>query len=151
MRYQLVAIGRLRRGFAAEGCRFYGERLSAYAKLETLELREGRGTPEEVKRSEGEALLRAASGYRVALDEGGEAFGSAALAGTITALELRGVSLLSLLVGGAAGHGAALKDGVERSWSLSPLTLPHDLARLVLLEALYRAETIRAGHPYHRA
>ena len=57
---------------------------------------------------------------------------------------------MSLLIGGAAGHSGVLREKVDAAWSLSKLTLPHELARLVLLESLYRAETIRAGHPYHR-
>jgi 23S rRNA (pseudouridine1915-N3)-methyltransferase len=65
-------------------------------------------------------------------------------------LETQSISTLSLLLGGAEGHSENLKKQAKELWSLSPLTLPHDLARLVLLEQLYRAETIRAGHPYHR-
>ena len=61
------------------------------------------------------------------------------------------MSQISFLLGGANGHGAALKARADERWSLSKLTLPHELARLVLLEQLYRAETLRAGHPYHRA
>ena len=150
MRYQLLAIGRLKRGFAKAGCEFYAKRLEAYAKLETAEFKEGKGNPNEVKERESEALLGAAGGYIVVLDERGEGMDSRGLAGKIGALELRGVSAMSLLIGGAEGHSDTLKERADERWSLSNLTLPHELARLVLLEALYRAETIRAKHPYHR-
>ena len=75
---------------------------------------------------------------------------SAAWAARIGELEVRSVGQVSFLLGGAGGHSRALKNRADELWSLSKLTLPHELARLVLLEQLYRAETIRAGHPYHR-
>ncbi|UCH26083.1 MAG: 23S rRNA (pseudouridine(1915)-N(3))-methyltransferase RlmH [Trueperaceae bacterium] len=150
MRYRLIAIGQLKRGFYAEACRHYQKRLQALAKLELLELKEGKGSAQEVQASESRALLRAANGYLIALDERGWQGGSRELAARIGALENRGVSQICLLVGGAEGHHPTLLSEVDERWSLSELTLPHELARLVLLEQLYRAETIRAGHPYHR-
>ncbi len=118
--------------------------------MDVLELKEGRGPPEQVKQQEGEALLKAASGYLIALDEGGAQHRSEAYAARVSALETGGRGQISLLIGGANGLSDALKGAVNELWSLSNLTLPHDLARLVLLEQLYRLETIRAGHPYHR-
>lgn len=151
MRYRIIAIGPLKRGFCASGCAFYLARLAAYAKTEVRELPSSKTKDAEAAREqESAALLRAALGYRIALDESGEALTSRRLAATLSGLELRGLSSLDLLIGGAEGHSEALKREVEARWSLSPLTLPHELARLVLLEQLYRAETIRAGHPYHR-
>ena len=147
----MLAIGALKRGFYRDGAAFYVKRLSAYAKVEVLELREGRGSDvESVKAQESEALLGRAEGYLISLDERGEMLDSKALAERLTQLEVRGVSGVSLLIGGAAGHSEKVRERVDASWSLSKLTLPHELARLVLLESLYRAETIRAGHPYHR-
>lgn len=151
MRYQIMAIGQLKRGFYAEGCQFYIDRLKAYAKLELVELKEAKDrTPEQIKELESTALLQAASGYTIALDEQGKTLTSKQLAQTLTQLENSGISTLSLLIGGAEGHSQSLKKQVQALWRLSDLTLPHDLARLVLLEQLYRAETIRARHPYHR-
>ena len=115
-----------------------------------LELKEGRGSPQQSVEQEGTALLGAATGYLVALDERGFEHTSASWAARVGELETRSVSQLSFLLGGANGHGDALKNRVDERWSLSKLTLPHELARLLLLEQLYRAETIRAGHPYHR-
>jgi 23S rRNA (pseudouridine1915-N3)-methyltransferase len=150
MRYQIIAVGQLKRSFLAEGCDFYLGRLKNYAKTELLEVEaKGKGV-KEAKRLEGDALLRAASGYLICLDEQGEQLSSKALADRLNHLELKGISTISLLLGGAAGHSEQLKQQAQALWSLSRLTLPHELARLVLLEQLYRAETIRAGHPYHR-
>lgn len=150
MKYRVVAIGRLKRGFLAAGCAHFLERLAPYAKVEQLELKEGRGSAAQVSEQEGTALLGAASGYLIALDERGLEHSSASWAARISELENRSVGQVSFLLGGANGHSDALRGAVHELWSLSRLTLPHELARLVLLEQLYRTETIRAGHPYHR-
>ena len=150
MRYQLVTIGQLKRGFIREGCQHFLARLEKYAKVEVVELKEGKGRAEEVAVQEGEALLKAASGYLIALDERGKERRSAELAERITTLENQSIGQISLLIGGAEGLSDEVKRRVDESWSLSKLTLPHELARLILLEQLYRLETIRSGHPYHR-
>lgn len=150
MRYRLIAVGRLKRGFFGAGCQHYVERLRPLARLEMVELREGRGAAAAVREAESTALLAAAQGRTVALDEHGRALDTRTLAEHLDALEVRGISQLSLLVGGAEGHAPWLRERTDEAWSLSPLTLPHELARLVLLEQLYRVETLRAGHPYHR-
>jgi 23S rRNA (pseudouridine1915-N3)-methyltransferase len=151
MRYQLVAIGSLKRSFYAGGCKFFLERLKPFGKFELIELKETQSDNAlKVKAQEGAALLAAASGYLVGLDERGKQFKSVEVADWISALENRGVSKMSFLLGGAEGHSEELKSQCAFLWSLSSLTFPHDLARLVVVEQLYRAETIRAGHPYHR-
>ena len=151
MRYHLVTIGSVKRKFYADGCAFYLKRLKNYAKVDVLEIKEHKTSQAEtVKQIESEALLKATSGFVIALDETGKTFTSEKLAQRITTLENQSTSLVSILIGGAEGHSETLKKTVNELWSLSLLTLPHELARLVLLEQLYRAETIRAGHPYHR-
>jgi 23S rRNA (pseudouridine1915-N3)-methyltransferase len=151
VRYRLVAIGKLRRGFYQAGCEHYRKRLRAYAEIEVIELKEASGQGAEVVRQrEGAALLEQVRGKLVALDERGKRLGSLELAEKLSAFELRGISQLTLLIGGAEGLSDEVKRAARERWSLSSLTLPHELARLVLLEQLYRAETIRAGHPYHR-
>ena len=151
MRYRLISIGLPRRGFMAEASDHYARRLRAYAKLDVVGLKEAHAQGADATRTaESLALRSAASGHVVALDERGRRFGTAELARRVTELETRGVSRLSLLVGGAEGHAPELLEEVDESWSLSSLTMPHELARLVLLEQLYRIETLRAGHPYHR-
>lgn len=150
MRYRVVAVGKLKETFYKGGVQHYLTRLRALAPCELIEVREGRGEPGSVRRAEGSALLSAADGHVVALHESGATFGTRQLAQHVDKLELSGVSRVTLLIGGANGHDAELLARVNESWSLSELTFPHDLARLVLLEQLYRLETVRAGHPYHR-
>ncbi len=151
MRYHIIAVGQLKRGFYADACQHYVQRLQGYAKVALTEVREAKTRQvEQGKQLESSALLQAASGYAIAIDERGTQYRSGELAGFIDQLELRGISSISLLIGGADGHSDELRRQVKACWSLSALTLPHELARLVLLEQLYRLETIRAGHPYHR-
>ncbi|MEZ4630397.1 MAG: 23S rRNA (pseudouridine(1915)-N(3))-methyltransferase RlmH [Deinococcales bacterium] len=151
MRYRIIAIGQLKRGFYQEGCDFYQKRLGNYAKFEVLERKEAHHSDaNKVQTLEGEALLSLVQGYTIALDERGKRFKSRELADRVSQLEQQGISQISLLIGGAEGHGPALKERCDDLWSLSDLTLAHELARLMLLEQLYRIESIRAGHPYHR-
>ena len=151
MRYRVVAVGRLKERFYQEACLHYLTRLGHLTSCEFVEVREARAqSADAVREVEGRALLAHVQGLAVALDEHGRAFGTTALARHVSGLENRGVSSLTLLIGGAEGHGPEVRSAVSESWSLSSLTLPHDLARLVLLEQLYRIETVRAGHPYHR-
>lgn len=150
MRYRVVAVGRLKEQFYRAGVEHYLGRLRALAPCEVVEVREGRGDKAAIQRAEGAALLAASSDYVVALHEGGSLFRTREMARQVSELELAGISRISLLIGGAEGHDEELLAAVQARWSLSPLTFPHDLARLVLMEQLYRVESFRAGHPYHR-
>jgi 23S rRNA (pseudouridine1915-N3)-methyltransferase len=150
VRYRVVAVGKLREPFYRTACAHYLARLRALTPCEVIEVREGRGAPDAVKRAEGQALLIAADGHVIALDEGGATLTTRQFAERIGQLELAGTSRVTLLIGGAEGHDDATRAAVNETMSLSRLTFPHDLARLVLLEQLYRIETVRAGHPYHR-
>lgn len=151
MRYKIAAVGRLRRGFYADGCSHYLNRIQAFGRAEVIEVKDARGGDAEQQLSmEADALLAAADGRLIALDEKGRSFRSLELAGRLDELELSGDSTVTLVIGGAEGLHDKVRKAAQELWSLSPLTLPHELARLVLLEQLYRAETIRKGHPYHR-
>ncbi len=86
----------------------------------------------------------------VLLDESGTHLKSQALAIRIAEWQLDGRDL-SFIIGGPDGVSAACRARADFTWALSPLTLPHGLARVVLAEALYRAWSLQAGHPYHRA
>ena len=120
--------------------------------LEVTELAEARGSAAEVKRREGEAILAAlpAQALAVALDMGGEAPDSEALAARLDGW-LGGQRPLCFVIGGAEGLSAAVMARADHAVSLGRLTWPHMLARVMLAEQLYRARSITQGHPYHRA
>ena len=86
----------------------------------------------------------------VVLDVTGRSFSTEALAGRLADWQMSGDNV-SLVIGGPDGVEPALLQEAELCWSLSPLTLPHPLVRVVLVEQIYRAWTINAGHPYHRS
>jgi len=143
VRWRIVGVGKPKLAYAREGVRLYLERLAPMARVETVFVRPGR--------REAAALLEASEGwYRVVLDERGRTLRSHELAERITALELRGVGKAALIVGGAEGLAPQVRAAADWVWSLSPLTLQHELALLVALEQLYRAYTIKRGSAYHR-
>lgn len=147
---RVIAVGRLRSGPEAELFARYAARLRPALGL--TELAEGVGAPAEVKRREGAALLAALPdpAFTVALDGGGDAPSSERLA----ALLERWLGLsrpVCFLIGGAEGLTSDVLARADVALSLGPLTWPHALVRAMLAEQLYRAQSILAGHPYHRA
>jgi 23S rRNA (pseudouridine1915-N3)-methyltransferase len=147
---RLIAVGRLRDGPEAELFARYNARLRP--KLAVTEVAEARGAPAEVKRREGAALLAAlpASAFVVTLDPGGEAPDSEALARLLDRWLAAGRPVC-FVIGGAEGLDAPVIARADFVLSLGPLTWPHFLARAMLAEQVYRARSIAAGHPYHRA
>lgn len=151
MRYRIAAVGKLRRGFIRDGCERYARLLGQMTKYELIEVRDQSALgADEARRRHDAELLAAGDGLLVALDERGTLADTETLAKRIDQFDVRGDSKLTLYIGGPDGHGEELLASVHQTWSLSPLTFPHELARLVLLEQLYRVETLRSGHPYHR-
>lgn len=149
MRFLLCAVGTPRPPLAA-AIADYEARAGRYWPLDVRTVREGRGDAAAVRRQEGERLREAAGTARlVACAEDGEALASAAFAARVARWqeEARDVAFL---VGGAHGLDGPVVAAAERRLALAPFTLPHELARLVLAEQLYRAGTIRRGEPYHK-
>ena len=143
-------MGRLKPGPEAALFELYNARLRP--PLAVTEIPEGRGSPAEIRRREGEALLAAlpAGALLVAMDLGGEQPDSAAFAALTTRWEESGKPL-AFAIGGAEGLDPAVQARAQARLSLGPMTWPHFLVRGLLAEQLYRAQAIRAGHPYHRA
>jgi 23S rRNA (pseudouridine1915-N3)-methyltransferase len=109
----------------------------------------GQYSDDHVRERESKALLAAAEGHgsRVALDRSGTLFTSEEIAAK---LERWSQPSVAFLIGGPLGHSQALLARCEAAWSLSPLTLPHELVRVIVAEQLYRALSIRRGTPYHK-
>ena len=140
MKVEVFTIGKPRLRFVREGVEEYTKRLQRYAPVALRFL----ATPED--------QLRASAGaFRVVLDERGELPTTAEFAQKVKRWKLSGVKRVAYLIGGADGHPETVRRAADWTLALSRLTLQHELALLVLLEQLYRVETLLAGHPYHRA
>ncbi len=147
---RVIAIGRLRDAPEAALFARYAERMRP--KLALTEIPEARGAPAEIKRREAAALLGALpdGAFAVALDQAGEAPDSARLA-VLLDRWLGSGRPVCFLIGGAEGLDGAVLARADVALSLGALTWPHFLVRAMLAEQLYRARSIAAGHPYHRA
>lgn len=145
MRLHILAIGKPRLAFAKAGVAEYLARFPAKNGVEIESLRAS-------TREEESALLlsRSEGMLRVVLDEHGKQVTSRDLARKLSDWELHRAKSVAFLIGGADGHTDELRRTADWCWSLSPLTLQHELALVVLLEQLYRARCINAGTPYHR-
>jgi 23S rRNA (pseudouridine1915-N3)-methyltransferase len=150
----IVAVGRLK-GWAADGCDDYLARLQRYFSVEVVEVPEedmNRYPAEEVLAAEGERLLKRlpAGAHVVALDrERGKLLSSEELARKLSSLGVSGRSHVAFVVGGPLGISPELLERSDERLSFGPITLPHALARVVLLEQLYRAVKIERGEKYH--
>ncbi|EKT61458.1 23S rRNA (pseudouridine(1915)-N(3))-methyltransferase RlmH [Providencia burhodogranariea] len=155
MKLQLIAVGTKMPDWVQTGFMDYLHRFPKDMPFELIEVPAGkRGKNADIKRileKEGELMLAAVGkGNRiVTLDIPGERWDTPKLANQLESWKQDGRSV-SLLIGGPEGLAPACKDAAIQSWSLSPLTLPHPLVRVLVAESLYRAWSITTNHPYHR-
>ena len=148
-----MAVGKDRSGLYAPAVEEYARRLARHVKLEIVEVPEARrhaGTP-RAKEEEGEAILARLSERErvVLLDERGKEETSLEFARRVERW-LANAQDVALVIGGADGLAPAVRERAQESLALSRMTLAHRLARLVLVEQLYRAVTILRGEPYHK-
>jgi 23S rRNA (pseudouridine1915-N3)-methyltransferase len=149
MTIHIIAAGRMRQG--VEQSLFDQFRRRVTWPVQLTEVEEKRKLkPTELKLREGERLLNAVpqAARCVVLDERGKAFSSAAFAARLEDWMADGD--IAFLIGGADGHAKAVQDRANPLLSLGPATWPHLLIRGLLMEQLYRAQSILSGHPYHR-
>lgn len=155
MRIRLLAVGTRMPGWVDEGFADYAKRLSGDISLELVEITAGKRLKAtdlaRVKEQEGEALLSALRPQErvIALDVLGRSLATEDLAATLKDWQVDGRPA-ALLVGGPEGLSKAALDRADEKWSLSRLTLPHPLVRIVVAEQVYRAWSLLKGHPYHR-
>lgn len=151
----MAAVGKPRDAALAAAIHDFEARAAHYWPLEVVEVKEesarGGVTPAQVMEREGERLAaKVPRGALVVLcDPGGEAMDSRAFADWLQQQRERARDVV-FVIGGAFGIGAPLRQGSARRLALAPWTLPHELARLVLVEQLYRAGTLLRGEPYHK-
>ena len=145
MKLRICVIGKPKLPYARAGLAEYEKRLNRYVKLELLHVKEG------TQAQEGQRLLEASEGYkRVVLDERGQMVDTPALKARLEGWAMQAEKGVAFLIGGAEGHAQAVRDQADWLLALSQLTLQHELALVVLLEQLYRVETLKKGEPYHR-
>ena len=155
MRVRVIAVGERMPRWVDEVFADYAKRLPAALKPALTQIPAGargagRGAPEAV-RAEGERILAALAprDFVIALDEHGREFTTREFAAWLKNRMQDGRDL-AFLIGGPDGHAPEVLARADLKWSLSPLTLPHALVRVVLGEQLYRVHTVLSGHPYHR-
>lgn len=153
MRMKFIWIGKLRERFARDGCEHYMGKLGRHFRLEELTLKDAPGKlpPEEKVRREGEAILAKLrpGDMPVILDERGREPTSRELAKHVRDWTETANQTPVFIIGGPFGLSQEVKKAARQTLSLSRMTLPHELARLMLLEQLYRAGEILRGSPYH--
>lgn len=155
MEIALLAVGTRLPAWVNDGFETYRKRLPAQLALRLEEIPPGQRRPREptesAVRAEGEQLLRraASADLVIALDERGRQWSSLELSAALEDWQIHSPRV-AILVGGPDGLSDACRDEARRLWSLSRLTLPHALVRVLVAEQIYRAWTILQGHPYHR-
>lgn len=156
MRYTVVAVGKLKERFWAQACAEYVKRLGAYGKVDVREVADidpaKASGVEASRRREGEAILATLPerSHVILLAIEGRERSSEDFSARLDELALRGSSDLAFVIGGSDGVSDAVRARADETLSFGPITLPHNLARVVLLEQIYRACKISRGEPYHK-
>ncbi|MBU3827512.1 MAG: 23S rRNA (pseudouridine(1915)-N(3))-methyltransferase RlmH [Candidatus Anaerobiospirillum merdipullorum] len=156
MKVHLIAIGTKMPAWVTTAFEEYQKRLPEYFALQLHELpmerRDGRASVQKLMEKEGQLILKALPkrAYVICLDEHGKEMTSVQLAKRVEFLQSQGCDA-AIIIGGPDGLAPEIKALAQEMWALSKLTLPHPLVRVILAETLYRAWSISAGLPYHRA
>lgn len=143
MKIHIITVGEPKLDYAKDGWDLYTKRLARYHTLRTTSV------PDKRAYDSNYLLERAGDAYKIVLDVLGKSLDSAALAKLLDEHAQYGRELC-FMIGGPEGLPREVIDRADLRLSLSSLTFPHDLAMVVTAEALYRASTINAGHPYHK-
>ena len=159
MQIAIVAVGKVREQFIRTGLQVYASRLAPCHKLTFIDLPEER-IPDRASGREKAGIMHATwerfllhgprSAVTIALDQGGDLLSSEELASRLKGYELEGKGSLAFLIGGPLGLPGAVRTKADSVLSLSPMTFPHQLVRLILVEQLYRAACINRNIPYHK-
>ncbi|MBW1670079.1 MAG: 23S rRNA (pseudouridine(1915)-N(3))-methyltransferase RlmH [Deltaproteobacteria bacterium] len=155
LRLSLIWVDKTRDTWLRAGIEHYIEKIEHYVHVKVLHVRGVRFArkmkPDEVMKREAKSIIKALpkGAFTVALDVKGRMLNSPGFARMLTDLEARGVRDLAMVIGGASGLAPEIIKRADKRLSLSPMTFTHDMARLILVEQIYRACTIKAGEPYH--
>ncbi len=157
MNVNVIAVGKLKEGYLRDGCAEYCKRLQAFCRIRVIELPEHR-LPEmpsqreidAALQAEGRAILREAKGLIIPLCIEGKEISSKELSAYLQKQAVLGVSEVSFVIGSSFGLSDTVKSAGGLRLSMSKMTFPHQLARMMLLEQIYRAFSIAAGTRYHK-
>ncbi len=152
---RIIAIGKTKGAWAKDAQSHYQKLLGKFCKLEIIELPEkatsGDGSVASLKSEEAARIEKRLTGaFRICLDQHGKAFTSEALAEKLSALMSNSHGAIEMVIGGAYGLDENFRDSSDLILSLSSLTLSHQIARVTLLEQLFRCFSILANTPYHK-
>ena len=157
MKLNLLCVGRMSIPFLDAGCTEFADRLKRYLPLTITEVKEHKtGRKQDIKKiiaTEGDQLLQRipSNSFVIALDQGGKSFSSEKLAELMNKHMVQSIPGWTLLIGGPYGLSDSLRQRADLTLSFSPMTLTHQMARLLLLEQLYRCCTIIRNEPYHHS
>jgi len=159
MKITLISVGKLKEKYLTMAVEEYSKRLSRYCNLEMIELpdektpdRASAATEEQIKRKEGERILKAMGDdeYIIALVIEGKMLSSVELASKIDTLGISGISHITFIIGGSLGLSDEVMKRADFHLSFSKMTFPHQLMRVFLLEQIYRTYRINSNQPYHK-
>ena len=154
MRIEVLAVGRLKERFWRDAAEEYIKRLGPYSTLRVVEIADRDSGRDESRAlaEEGADIVRALpdGAHVVALEIGGKQRSSEEFSAHLDELGLSGRSSVAFVIGGSVGLSAEVLARADERMSLGPMTLPHNLARVGILEQLYRAFRISRGEPYHK-
>lgn len=159
MNISIVTVGKLKEKYLKQGIDEYLKRLTAYAKVEIIEVADEKAPEElsalemeQVKQKEGERILAKISqdAYVIALAINGKMESSEQLADSLDKLATYGRSKIAFVIGGSLGLSGEVVKRADEQLSFSKMTFPHQLMRLILVEQIYRAFRINRGEPYHK-
>lgn len=159
MNIKIISVGKIKEKYLKSAIKEYSKRLSRYCKLSHIEVSDEKAPEnlsqaemEAVKDKEGEGILKSIKDgtYIIALDIQGKMISSEEFAAKLDKLAIQGKSNIAFIIGGSLGLSKEVLKKADLKMSFSPMTFPHQLMKVVLLEQVYRGFRINRGEPYHK-
>jgi len=152
MRIKLVCVGKLKEKYLKDACSEYLKRISGFGRIEIIEVQDEKDDRHDSLSVEANRILKNIRGtdYVVSLEINGEMLSSEKLANKMSLLGVRGKSDITFIIGGSMGLHESVSARADFKLSFSKMTFPHQLARIILLEQIYRAYKINQGGSYHK-
>ncbi|MBN2558913.1 MAG: 23S rRNA (pseudouridine(1915)-N(3))-methyltransferase RlmH [Clostridia bacterium] len=152
MRIKIVCVGRLKEKYLREACAEYEKRISGFGRVSIIEVQDENDSLPAALSIEADRIMRniKETEHVITLEIGGEPVSSEGLAARMSELAVRGISDIAFIIGGSNGLHPSVSERADQSLSLSNMTFPHQLARVILLEQIYRAYKINNNEKYHK-